>query len=99
MTCVYIYPIVCYMKLQSGCSGCFAGLSCSTRIEIINFLQEKKKLSVSELAKHFQVSQPTITHHLQYLKEAGALDYQKVGRKVYYFLDPKCGFSECEVFK
>lgn len=86
------------MKLTSNCAGCFAGLSCQTRIGIINLLQDKKKLTVSEITKHFDLKQPTITHHLQYLKEVGVLDSKKKGRKVYYFITEKCKEEECGIF-
>lgn len=86
------------MRLKSSCAGCFAGLSCQTRIGIINLLQKKKEISVTEIAKHFKLTQPTITHHLQYLEEAGVLTSKKKGRKVYYFIDPKCQDKECEIF-
>lgn len=85
------------MKFKSSCSGCYAGLSCGIRVEIVNLLQEKKRLSVSDIAKCFKVTQPTISHHLQYLKSAGIIKSKKEGRKVYYFINPKCG-GDCGVF-
>lgn len=85
-------------KFKSACSGCFAGLACGARLEIINLLQEKGKLSVMEIVKHFKISQPTVTHHLKYLQEVGVLASKKEGRKVYYSLDPKCGFDDCKIF-
>lgn len=66
---------------------------------MINLLQEKKEMSVMEITKHFSLSQPTITHHLQYLKEAGVLSSRKAGRKTYYFIDPKCDNETCGIFK
>ena len=86
------------MKLSSACAGCFAGLSCQARIEIINLLQEKGEMSVMEIAKQFKLKQPTITHHLQYLKEAGVLASKKKGRRVYYFITDKCKKGECGIF-
>lgn len=86
------------MKLQSSCSGCFAGLSCDVRVEIINLLKNKKKMNVSEIAKHFKVTQPTITHHLQYLQEMEILKSGKVGRNVYYSIHPKCNKKICQLF-
>lgn len=85
------------MKFKSACSGCFAGLSCGTRVDIVNLLREKKKISVLDIVKCFKVTQPTISHHLQYLKDAGIAKSKKEGRKVYYFINPKCG-SNCGVF-
>ncbi|MFH1971722.1 MAG: metalloregulator ArsR/SmtB family transcription factor [Patescibacteria group bacterium] len=86
------------MDFDNSCSGCFAGLSCGIRIEIINLLKKKKKLSVSEISKHFKVTQPTITHHLNYLKESEILTSKKEGRMVFYSLNPKCK-KDCGLFE
>jgi len=86
------------MKFKSSCSGCFAGLSCSIRIEIINLLKKKNKITVTEIAKHFKKTQPTITHHLQYLRDVGVLKSKREGRKMFYFIDPKCGAANCDLF-
>ncbi len=88
------------MKLSSACAGCFAGLSCGTRIEILNLLSEKDEMSVLEIAHHFQVTQPTITHHLKYLREVGLLSSHKEGTKVFYSLSQpdSCKNYDCEIF-
>lgn len=86
------------MRLSSSCAGCFAGLSCDSRVEIISLLQKKNKMTVSEIVKHFQLSQPTITHHLKYLKESKVLASEKKGRQVYYFIHPKCKKDICNLF-
>lgn len=86
------------MRFKADCSGCFAGLSCGIRIEIVNLLRDRKRLTVTEVVKHFKVTQPTITYHLQYLKRMGILKSEKEGRKVYYFIGPKCGRDSCNIF-
>ena len=85
------------MIFKKDCLNCFAGLSCQTRIEIINILKVKGKTSVLEIAKHFKLSQPTISHHLKYLEKAGMIAFKKEGRKVYYFVDSKCK-RKCSLF-
>jgi ArsR family transcriptional regulator len=85
------------MKLKSSCADCFSGLSCQTRIGMVNLLRGKK-MSVMEIVKHFRLKQPTITHHLQYLKEAGILASEKKGRRVYYSITNKCKKGECGIF-
>ena len=86
------------MKFKPECSYCFAGLSCSTRLEIINLLKRKKKLSVLEIAKHFKVSQPTITYHLTYLKNLGILKSKRSGKKNYYSITSRCKQASCGIF-
>ena len=85
------------MKLNTQCAGCFAGLSCGVRIEIINLLKEKGKMGVNEIAKHFELKQPTISHHLRYLSEMGIIASKRDGRKIRYFIHPKCA-KDCGIF-
>lgn len=85
------------MKLKQQCTGCFESLSDNCRIEIVNLLSGDKKLSVNEICSHFNLKQPTITHHLKYLEENGILSSKKIGRQVFYFLKSKCK-GECHVF-
>jgi DNA-binding transcriptional ArsR family regulator len=87
------------MHLSSQCSGCFLGLSCGARLDIINLLQKKKKLSVSEIAKYFKITQPTISYHLIYLKKNGIIRSGREGRKIYYSIHPKCGWGDCILFR
>ena len=84
------------MKIKPRCAGCFAGLACGIRVEIVNLLSYKGKLGVNQIAKHFELTQPTITHHLQFLKRVGVLSSQKKGKQVLYFVNPKC--PECGLF-
>lgn len=81
-----------------SCASCFAGLSDKTRVGIVNLLLERGKMSVLEIVKHFNLTQPTITHHLQYLRQAGVLESSKRGRKVFYFISPKCKKGRCKLF-
>ncbi|MEK7565504.1 MAG: metalloregulator ArsR/SmtB family transcription factor [Patescibacteria group bacterium] len=85
------------MKLDPLCSGCFAGLSCGSRMEIVNLLQAKGRMSVLSIAKHFRISQPTITYHLQYLRKVGLLSSRKEGTKIYYFVKDNCRGGKCRV--
>lgn len=86
------------MDFGQDCAECFAGLACQPRIVIINLLKKKGKMSVSEIAEHFETKQPTVSHHLKYLKKVGILRSERMGRKIYYFIDPKCGKDLCELF-
>jgi DNA-binding transcriptional ArsR family regulator len=86
------------VKLSSDCCQCFAGLSTKARVGIVNLLLEKGQMPVMAIAKHFKLKQPTITHHLQYLKQAGIVDSKKRGRQVFYFISRKCRDGECGLF-
>ena len=87
------------MKFKARCFQCFAALSAPARVEIVSLLQEKDRMSVLEIVKHFDLTQPTVTHHLKYLEKAGILSSQKQGKRVYYYLDPSCPENECNIFE
>jgi len=41
-------------------------------------------MCVSEICKNFEMTQPSISHHLDILKKAGLVIYEKKGKEVYY---------------
>lgn len=43
--------------------------------------------SVSEIVEHTGVSQPTVSHHLAILRDAGLVTPRPEGRQTYYTLD------------
>lgn len=43
---------------------------------------------VCDISPAFEVSQPTISHHLRILREAGLLDCERRGTWVYYWVIP-----------
>ncbi len=47
-----------------------------------------KELCVCELESHFSLSQPTVSHHLRILREAGVVSGERRGTWVYYTLEP-----------
>ena len=70
------------MKLQRT----FKALSDLTRQEILNLLKEGP-LTAGEIARHFQVSGATISHHVSILKEAGLVLDDRRGKYIYYELN------------
>ena len=61
-----------------------------TRLEILSLLAAKKgELCACEIEEHFDLSQPTMSHHLKLLREAGLVTSEKRGLWVYYALDRK----------
>ena len=65
----------------------FTGLGDAMRLEIIFLLGEHERLNVGEIAAHFHLSRPAISHHLKVLKDAHVLKSQKSATEVYYWLD------------
>src|SRR6516165_2504139 len=62
----------------------FRALSDPTRVAIVNRLASTEECCVCDLNEAFDLSQPTISHHLKVLHEAGLLDRDKRGVWVYY---------------
>jgi ArsR family transcriptional regulator len=44
-------------------------------------------LSVSEVVAKLEVSQPTVSHHLAILREAGLVDVREEGKQTFYTLN------------
>lgn len=56
-----------------------------TRREILVLLREKD-LNAGEIAEHFNMTKPSISHHLSQLRQAGLVNAQKQGQNVIYSL-------------
>jgi DNA-binding transcriptional ArsR family regulator len=57
-----------------------------TRREILRMLRERD-LSAGEIASRFDMTAPTVSHHLSVLKEAGLVQTERNGRSVVYSID------------
>jgi ArsR family transcriptional regulator len=58
-----------------------------TRIGIVNRLACAPELCVCDLTEAFDLSQPTISHHLKILREAGLVEASRRGTWAYYRLN------------
>jgi ArsR family transcriptional regulator, arsenate/arsenite/antimonite-responsive transcriptional repressor len=67
----------------------FKALGDATRLEIVSLLGAAgSPLCACEIEARFALSQPTISHHLRLLREAGVVTSERRGSWVYYALDP-----------
>ncbi len=64
----------------------FRALNDVTRREILELLK-KNDLNAGEIADHFNISKPSISHHLDLLKRAGLISSEKQGQFVVYSLN------------
>ena len=64
----------------------FKALNDPTRRKILEMLQ-KKDLTAGEIADKFRISFPSISHHLDLLKQAQLVTTKKEGQYVYYSLN------------
>ena len=44
-------------------------------------------ISVNEIVDHLKVTQPTVSHHLAILREAGLVDVREEGKQTFYQLN------------
>lgn len=64
----------------------FKALADPTRRQIINLLRERD-MTAGEIAEHFDISKPSISHHLNLLKQANIIIDQRQGQFIYYSLN------------
>jgi len=67
----------------------FKALADPTRVAIINYLSAADEVCVCNLTGSFDLSQPTISHHLKILREAGLVESSRRGTWAYYRLVPE----------
>jgi ArsR family transcriptional regulator, arsenate/arsenite/antimonite-responsive transcriptional repressor len=64
----------------------FKALSDPTRREILTLLKDGD-LTAGAIADQFNISKPSISHHLDLLKQAGLVEAVKEGQFIYYSLN------------
>ena len=59
------------------------------RVQLVDVLRRHAgKVCVCELVPLFELSQPTVSHHLKVLREAGMVGCERQGLWAYYFVIP-----------
>jgi ArsR family transcriptional regulator, arsenate/arsenite/antimonite-responsive transcriptional repressor len=53
------------------------------------------QLSVTEIVEALDVAQPTVSHHLKILKDAGLVRVERRGKLALYTLDQECLAQAC----
>lgn len=64
----------------------FKALNDPTRRAILELLREQPR-TAGEIADHFQFSKPTISHHLDLLRQADLVSSEKQGQFIRYTLN------------
>jgi ArsR family transcriptional regulator, arsenate/arsenite/antimonite-responsive transcriptional repressor len=70
-------------------AAAFKALSDPTRVAIVNRLSTVPEVCVCDLTATFELSQPTISHHLRILRDAGLIEANRQGTWAYYRLVPE----------
>ena len=64
----------------------FKALNDQTRRDILEMLR-KGEMTAGDIADQFNISKPSISHHLDILKQAGLVEAVKEGQFIYYSLN------------
>ena len=77
-------------SVASGLAQVFKALADPVRLRLVSLIgaHQGGEVCVCELTTAFDLTQPTISHHLKVLREAGIIDSERRGTWVYYWLVP-----------
>jgi len=72
-------------------AGTFKAIADPARLRLLNFIaaQPSGEACVCYLMKPLDISQPTVSHHLKVMYDAGLLDRERRGTWVYYRIVPE----------
>ena len=56
----------------------------SVRFKILSLIASKGELTAKDILSEFDFTQPTLSHHMSCLKEAGLVNVERRGRFAYY---------------
>jgi DNA-binding transcriptional ArsR family regulator len=74
-------------KAWRGVAQVFTALGDEHRQRMLLLFERGERLTAGQIAAASTLSQPTVSHHLKVLRDAGVLKSEKRGRQVYYWID------------
>jgi ArsR family transcriptional regulator len=84
-----VYPDVERQQAERM-AGIAKALADPVRLQLVDVLRKHAgKVCVCELVPLFDLSQPTVSHHLKVLREAGIVDSERQGLWAYYYVTPE----------
>jgi ArsR family transcriptional regulator len=83
-----VYPDVERQQAERM-AGIAKALADPVRLQLVDVLRKHAgKVCVCELVPLFDLSQPTVSHHLKVLREAGIVNSERQGLWAYYYVTP-----------
>ena len=73
----------------TGIAPLFKALGDPVRLRLFSMIASAGEVCVCDLTAAFDVSGPTISHHLRVLREAGLVDNERRGTWVHYWIRPE----------
>jgi len=68
-------------------SSLFVALGDEQRQRILLTFEPGERLNVTQIAAASTLSRTAVSHHLKVLRQAGALQSEKIGKEVYFWID------------
>jgi ArsR family transcriptional regulator len=94
-TMTVLAPLCCHSDMAvmapddaNRLASVFKALADPTRVAIVNRLSGAEAVCVCDLTAAFDLSQPTISHHLKLLRDAGLVEFERRGTWAHYRLVP-----------
>jgi ArsR family transcriptional regulator len=86
--CCSITHVPLDVEATAGAVKLLAALADPTRLQIVQMLSGlEEPLCVCDIQGHFELGQPTISHHLKVLRDADLVKWEKRGLWVHYSLN------------
>jgi len=73
----------------TGLAPMFKALGDPVRLRLLSLIASNAEVCVCDLTDAFDLSGPTISHHLRVLREAGLVDCERRATWVYYWIKPE----------
>lgn len=68
-------------------SDLFVALGDAHRQRILLSFEKNERLTILQIVQGSQLSRTAVTHHLKVLERGGALQSEKIGREVYFWVN------------
>lgn len=79
-------PKCFFCKGENAMNNVFKAISDPTRRKILDLLKGGD-MTAGDIAEHFNISKPSISHHLNILKQAEVISDHRKGQFIYYSLN------------
>ena len=76
------------VKQATGFAPMFKALGDPVRLRLLSLIASSPEVCVCDLTNAFDLTGPTISHHLRVLREAGLVECERRGTWVYYWTRP-----------
>jgi ArsR family transcriptional regulator len=84
--CAAVLPPALSQAQTDVLAGKLKALGDASRLRMLDLLaQQREPLCVCDITPQFSQNQPTVSHHLRLLREAGLIDTEKRGIWSYYW--------------